>query len=85
VKSAAVTVATTPTLLLGADDLARHVYIHNAGGAKIYLGGSDVTTGTGYHLKNNEAVSIFVPARETIYGIVASDTHVATMLIPDSD
>jgi hypothetical protein len=38
--SAKVTVATTATLIVSADDKPRTVYIHNAGGAKIYVGGS---------------------------------------------
>lgn len=84
-KSAAVSVATTPTLILGPDDLARHVYIHNGGGAKVYLGGSDVSTTTGFHLANNEAISIYLPGRETIYGVVATGTNDVTLLIPDSD
>lgn len=83
--SAAVTVTTSPTLILAADDLTRNVYIHNSGGAKIYLGGSTVTTGTGYHLANAESLSIVVPERETIYAIVASGTNTITVLHPNSD
>lgn len=84
-KSSAVTVASTPTLIVGADDLNRWVYIHNGGGAKIYLGGSTVTTADGYHLANNESVEIFLPMKETIFGIVASGTNVITTLTPNSD
>lgn len=84
-KSAAVEVGATPTLILGPDDLARHVYFHNGGGAAVYLGGSDVTTSTGFELKNNSTLSVYLPGRETIYGVVAGEPHDLTMLIPDSD
>ena len=52
--SAKVTVATTATLIVPADDKPRTIYIHNAGGAKIYVGGSSVTTTTGFHIGNGD-------------------------------
>lgn len=81
----AVTVATTPTLIVAADNQNRTVYVHNSGGAKIYIGGSTVTTSSGYHLGNGESDSFFVPTGETLYACVASSTNVINVLTPNAD
>jgi len=83
--SKAVTVTTSPTLIVAADNIPRTVYIHNEGGAKIYLGGADVSTGNGFHLGNGESQDIFVPINEKLYGIVASSTNTINVLTPDLD
>jgi hypothetical protein len=83
--SKAVTVTTSPTLILPADNIPRTVYVHNGGGAKIYLGGADVSTGNGFHLGNDESQDIFVPTNERLFGIVASSTNIITVLTPDLD
>ena len=83
--SKAVTVTTSPTLILPADNIPRTVYVHNSGGAKIYLGGADVSTGNGFHLGNDESQDIFVPTNEKLFGIVASSTNIITVLTPDLD
>ena len=83
--SKAVSVTTSPTLILPADNIPRTVYIHNGGGAKIYLGGADVSTGNGFHLSNAESQDIFVPTNEKLYGIVASSTNTIIVLTPDLD
>lgn len=84
-KSVAVTVNTTPTLIVAADDLNRWVYIHNAGGAKIYVGNGNVTTTSGYHIGNGESQELFLPEKETLYAVVASGTNAIQVLTPDSD
>ena len=84
-KSSAVTVAATATLVVAADDLNRHVYLHNGGGAKIYIGDETVTTASGFHLANNESIELFIPSRQTLYGVVASGTNVINVLTPDGD
>jgi len=84
-KAVAVTVATTPTLIVASDDQNRWIYIHNGGGAKIYVGDSSVTTSTGFHIGNGESQQIFVPLKETLYGVVASSTNVINVLTPNTD
>ncbi len=84
-RSTVVTVAATPTLVVASDDKNRTVYVHNSGGAKVYIGGSDVTTANGYHLANTESVEIFIPIRETLYAVVASGTNAVNVLMPDLD
>ena len=83
--SKAVTVTTSPTLIVPADNIPRTVYVHNGGGAKIFLCGADVSTGNGFHLGNDESQDIFVPTNEKLYGIVASSTNIITVLTPDLD
>lgn len=84
-KSVAVSVATTATLVVDSDNQNRRIYIHNGGGAKVYLGGSNVTTSIGFHLANNESQEIFLPINEKLYGVVASGTNEVTVLLPDGD
>lgn len=83
--SKAVTVETTATLICPADDKHRVVYIHNASGAKVYIGGSDVSTTNGFHLANSESVTIEVPTSETVYAIVATGSQAISVLTPNLD
>ena len=84
-KSSSITVTTTAVLVVSADDKNRTVYLHNAGGGKVYLGNSSVTSSTGFHLGNGEATELFIPTRETLYGISASGSNEVIVLTPDSD
>ena len=84
-KSSAVTVATTPTLIVASDDQNRWIYIHNSGGSKIYVGDSAVTTSTGFHIANTESQQLFLPSKETLYGVVASGTNIINILTPNVD
>jgi hypothetical protein len=82
-KSVAISVTSTATLIVSADDIPREVYVHSASGS-IYLGGSTVTTDTGIHLPNNTTITVFIPAKETLYAI-SSGTHTVKVLTPDTD
>lgn len=84
-KSSAITVGTTATLIVAADDIHRVVYIHNSGGQTIYIGNGDVTTTTGFHLGNGENQDIVLPARETLYAVVSANTNDVIVLTPDVD
>lgn len=85
-KSAAVTVTTSPTLLIEKDDKNRYVYLHIVGNAIVYLGSSNVTTSTGLNTeKHTTPLEIFLPINERLYGIVAADTEDVRVLTPDLD
>jgi hypothetical protein len=84
VKSAVVTVGTTATLLIAADNQHRICYLHSGTGS-IYIGGSDVTSSTGIHLQNGTTMEITLPFGETLYGITASSTHTMRVLTQDVD
>ena len=83
-KTSAVTVNTTATLLIAADDTTRVCYLHSGTGS-VYVGGSDVTTSTGIHLPNGTTMQLTVPFKETIYGIVTTGTQTMRVLTPDVD
>lgn len=85
-KSAAVTVTTSPTLILEKDDKNRYVYLHVVGNTTVYLGSSNVTTSTGLNTeKHTTPLEIFLPINERLYGIVAADTEDVRVLTPDLD
>lgn len=84
-KSVAVTVTTSPTLIVASDNVNRWVYVHNGGGAKIYMGDDTVTTTSGFHLGNGESQDFFIPERQTLYAVVASSSNTIQVLTPDGD
>lgn len=85
-RSAAVTVGTTPTLLIAADDIPRTVYIHVVGNSTVYLGNANVTTTNGLATEKHTApLTFFVPQGETIYAMVAAETANVRILTPDVD
>jgi hypothetical protein len=83
-KSVAVTVATTATLLIAADNQNRTCYFHSTSGST-YLGDSAVTTTNGLHLPNNTTIAIMLPLGENIYGITNTGTTNVRILTPDAD
>jgi hypothetical protein len=83
-KTSAVTVSTTATLLIAADDKPRTCYLHSGTGS-VYVGGSDVTASTGIHLANGTTIELQVPFKETIYGITSASTQTMRVLTPDID
>lgn len=85
-KSVAVTVGTSPTLLVAADDKYRKVYVHVTGNTSVYLGNSSVTTSTGLETeKHTSPIEFEVPSKETIYAVVAADTVDVRVMTPDVD
>lgn len=80
ITNTAVTVTTSATKIASADPTRRRLLLHNGSGGTIYIGGSGVTTGNGYHLKANESL-VLVQAtdsdatiRQEWYAIVGSST-----------
>ncbi len=83
-KSASVTVTTSPTLLVEKDETNRYVYLHVVGNATVYLGGSNVSSSNGLNTeKHTTPLEIFLPINERLYGIVAADTEDVRVLIGD--
>ena len=78
------TVGTTP-LITDADSTNRTVVLHAIGNSPIYLGGSDVTTSTGFYLdKASGPVVLELPPAEKLYAVVTTGTQVISTLLPDS-
>ncbi len=83
-KSAAVSVTTSPTLLIEKDETNRYVYLHVVGNAIVFLGGSDVSTSNGLNTeKHTTPLEIFLPINERLYGIVDTGTEDVRVLIGD--
>ena len=79
------TVTTTATLLVDADSTNRTIVIHAIGNGTVYLGGSNVTTSTGFYLdKAAGPVVMQLPPAEKLYGIVATGTDMVSTLLPDA-
>lgn len=83
-KSVAVTLTTSPTLLIAADNQNRICYLHTTSGSS-YLGDSAVTSSSGLHLENNSTIEIHLPLGETLYGVAGSGTTNVRVMTPDGD
>jgi len=83
-RSASITVTTSPTVLISADNQNRICYLHSTSGST-YLGNSSLTSSTGLHLPNNQTIQIQIPLGESLYGIAGSGTTDVRVLTPDSD
>lgn len=79
------TVTTTATLIVDADSVNRTIVIHAIGNGTVYLGGSNVTTSSGFYLdKAAGPVVMQLPPAEKLFGIVATGTDVVSTLLPDA-
>ena len=75
-KSTKYTVTTTAQIVVPAKNFNREVYTHVVGNGIVYLGDSTVTSTAGTPTeKHTTPFSLFVPAGETIYAIVATATE----------
>lgn len=84
-RSAQVSVGTTATLVVDADNQNRTVLLHALSNTGVYYGASNVTTSTGFlHEKDDGPLEVFVPIGETLYGIVASGTETVSVLMPNA-
>jgi hypothetical protein len=83
-KSVAVTVTTSPTLLIASDNQNRICYLHSTSGSS-YLGDNAVTSSSGLHLPNNQTIEIHLPLGETLYGVAGSGTTNVRVMTPDGD
>jgi len=82
--SKAVTVTTSPTLIVAADNQPRTCYFHSTSGST-YLGNSAVSISDGLHLPNNQTITILVPFGESLYGVTNTGTTSVRVLTPDLD
>jgi len=87
-KSTQVTVGTTPTLIVAADNQNRHIYLQIVNSATIYVGDDTVTTANGMPLeKHSEPHEFFLPVGQQMYGVVTAQVATADLRImtPDID
>lgn len=79
-STAAVTVATTATLLATADSDGEAVTVRNVGGADIFIGASGVTTANGFTLSDGEVIGFDLEGGASIYAIAAAGTVAVRVL-----
>jgi hypothetical protein len=79
-SSAQISVGTTATVLVVATAFDQTVYLHNLGGAALYLGAANVSTANGYKLDNGDKITIGVGDHEALYAVAANGTHVVSVL-----
>jgi hypothetical protein len=87
-KTTSVTVGTTPTLIVDADDQNRYVYMQIVTSATIYVGDETVTTNNGLPLeKHTSPHEFYLPIKQKMYGVVTSQvgTAVLRVLTPNVD
>jgi hypothetical protein len=87
-KTTKVTVGTTPTLIVNADDQNRYIYLQISNNSTIYVGDSTVATTTGLPLEKHSAPhEFFLPLKQTMYGIVTAEVGTADIRVmtPDTD
>ena len=83
-RSTQTSVTTAATLLVAADNINRQIYIHSLSNTAIYLGGSTVTTSTGFLLEKDDGyLALTIPIGETLYAIVGTGTETVTVLLPN--
>jgi len=74
---------TTPVKIISKVDMYQQVYIHNNTGGAVYVGGSNVTSTSGYHLANHEHVAMEIPQQNELFGIKGSGTGDIVIVRPD--
>ena len=72
IRTAQVTVTTSPTLLAAADAVGEMVYLHSSSGT-CYLGASDVTASTGYKMDNGDKITLH-NREAALYAITSAGT-----------
>ena len=84
-RSAQVSVGTTPTLLIDSDNINRQVHVHALSNTPVYLGGPDVSTTNGYLLEKDDGAHVLLlPLSEKLCAVVATGTETVSVLLPDA-
>ena len=79
-KSAQITVGVTAVRILTANNVNRHVYVHDDATHPIYLGGSDVTTSNGLKVNKQASIELFIPADEELWAVSGNADQTISIL-----
>ena len=79
--SSQVTVTTSPTLLIAAENnpVLVHLHLHN-NTDNVYLGNSDVTTSTGLRLIKQDSFEINLAPGNSLYAIITTSTATISVI-----
>lgn len=72
IRTEHVTITTTPTLLVLADNVAEMVYLHSSTG-QCFIGNSGVTTSNGYRMDNGDKLTL-QNHEGALYGVTSAAT-----------
>lgn len=72
--SQALTIGTTASRVAVAGSSPLHLDLHNESGQAVYIGQSDVTSSTGFHIDSHEHFQITLYGGNEIYACTASNT-----------
>ena len=78
IYSQKVTVTTTAQAVVNLQDVTQWVTIESKGNT--YLGPSNVTSNTGFHLANNSQVSLVIPQGCDLWAVTDTSSHEITVL-----
>ena len=81
VTTTRVTVANTATTLFSVQPFSQDVAIANRGSNPMFIGDSTVTTANGFQLDVNSTISFTAVANTAFFGIVASGTETAHVIV----
>lgn len=84
VQTQRITVATTATLIWTAPAGSGRILVRNPSTVSVYVGGSAVTTATGFEIAAGDSLGIMLANRGTIYGVVAAATQVVYTIQGDN-
>lgn len=72
-------VGVTATRIAGAGGSPLHLNIHSDSNTEVYIGGSDVTITTGYHLRKEDTLKIDLFPSDVLYAVAAIPTTIIVM------
>ena len=76
--SSKVTVTTTAQTIVSLDNVTQYVHLHSKGA--IYIGGTDVTTETGFLMDNDDHIVITVAQGCSLSAVTNAGTHTLYVL-----
>ena len=76
IESGQLSIGTVATKIDGIDNEPSTIYIHNVDNTDdLYVGGSDVTTSNGMHIKKEETIRFDLNPHEELYAVSAKLGH----------
>ena len=79
-------VTSTPQLVAEVDDVLRPVWVNTLGNTTVYLGGSDVSSTTGFPIvKHSAPIAGAIPPTESLYCVTADgETETLCVILQDA-
>jgi len=72
-------VGVTATRIAGAAGSPLHLNLHSDSNTEVYIGGSDVTVTSGYHLRKEDTLQVDLYPGEVLYAVSSAPTTLIVM------